>query len=189
MRVRISSDAAGAISLTPVVVRDLTRDELMGHIVGVYGKDSGRIHDVVARGTLVSGASRLRWDGFEVSPAELAAMLSRFPDPEPTRPFAAERCGLAILRASGHQIPLSKDAASRRRFLRRRSFWEYLIALGGAATYVDYSYREKADVYRARISPADQVALQQASRLLAFASLTRQLDTIAIDSVDLYVSR
>jgi hypothetical protein len=189
VRVRISSDAAGAVTLTPVVVRELTRDELMEQIVSVYGKDVGRIHEVVARGTLVGGASRFRWEGFDLPAAELTSMLSRFPDPDPTRAFSAERCGLAVLRGPGHNIPLPKEAAARRRLFRRQSFWDHLLAFGPVAAYVDYSYREKADVYRARISPAAQVALQAASRLLAYASLTRQLDSIAIDSVDLYVSR
>ncbi|HET8549857.1 MAG TPA: hypothetical protein VFL57_17730 [Bryobacteraceae bacterium] len=189
MRVRISSDAAGSISLTPVVVRDLTREELMEHIVSVCGKDPARIHEVVSRGTLVSGGSRLRWDGFELQPPELTLMLSRFPDPDPGRVFSADRCGLAVLRGGAHQIAVPREAAARRRLFRRRSFWDHLLALGARAAYVDYSYREKADIYRSHISPADQLKLQEASRLLTYTALTRQLEGIPLESVDLYVSR
>ena len=189
MKVRISSDAAGAISLTPVVVRELNRDELMDYIVGVCGKDAARIHEVIARGTLVSGASRFRWDGFELPPPELASMLSRFPDPDPARSFTGERCRLAVLRGGAHQIAIPREAAAKRRLFRRQSFWDHLLTLGTGAAYMDYSYREKADVYRARVSPTDQLTLQAASRLLTYPTLTRQLEASAIEAVDLYVSR
>jgi hypothetical protein len=167
----------------------LSRDELIDHIVGVYGKDTARIHAVAERGTLVSGASRLRWEGFAIEAADLTAMLSRFPDPDPTRLFSRDRCTVAVLRGGGHQIALSRDAAAKRRLFKRQSFWDHLMAFGPAAAYLDYSYREKADVFRAAISPAAQASLQAASGLLSYGTLTRQLNAIPIDSVDLYVSR
>ena len=189
MKVRISSDAAGAISLTPVIVREMTLAELMDYVVGVCGKEGLRIHDVLARGTLVSGASRFRWEGFEVTPAQLTAELSRFPEPDPSRPFTPERCALAILRGGSHQLPVARDAASKRRLFRRSSLWEHLLALGASAAYVGYSYREKADHYRAHVSAAAQSNLREATQLLAYSTLARQLDAIAIESVDLYVPR
>lgn len=189
MKVRISYDTAGAISLTPVVVRDLSLQELLDYIVEVCGKDAARIHEVLARGTLVNSASRFRWEGLQLGPTELTRLLDRYPDPDPTRVFTPDRCFLAILHGSAHHIAISKQAAAKRRLFRRQSFWDHLIAVGSSAAYLDYSYREKADVYRAHISPSAQTSLQQAGTLLAFTTLTRQLESISIELVDLYVTR
>ena len=50
VRVKLSSEAAEAISLTPVVVQDLPTIELIEHILGITGKDEPRIRDVLLRG-------------------------------------------------------------------------------------------------------------------------------------------
>jgi hypothetical protein len=189
MKVRISSDAAGAISLTPVVVRDLTLAELLDYVVEVCGKDLSRIHNVLGRGTLVNGASRFRWDRFDLPPSELTSLLERYPDPDPARAFSGDRCVLAILRGGSHHIPLSREAAAKRRLFRRQTFWDHLLSLGPAASYLEYSYRNKADVYRTHISPAVQERLQRASGLLSYSTLSHQLQSISIESVDLYVAR
>src|SRR5689334_14193150 len=98
VRVKLSSEAAESISITPVVAREMPLAELVEYMLGVTGKDEGRIRELLLRGTLVSGASRFRWVGWEAEPQELRDLLTMFPDPEPERPFAAERCVRAILR-------------------------------------------------------------------------------------------
>src|SRR5215208_2705507 len=92
VRVKLSSEAAESISLTPVVVQQLPVRELIEHMLGLTGKDERRIRELLLRGTLVSGASRFRWTGWEADPEGLREVLATFPDPEPSRPFAAERC-------------------------------------------------------------------------------------------------
>ena len=63
-----------------------------------FGKDEGRVRELLLRGTLVSGASRFRWAGWEADPQALLDLLATFPDPEPARPFTPDRCVRAILR-------------------------------------------------------------------------------------------
>jgi len=65
IRVKLSSEAAESIALTPVVVQEMALRELIEHVLGVTGKDEARIRDLLLRGTLVSGASRFRWPGWE----------------------------------------------------------------------------------------------------------------------------
>ena len=65
VRVKLSSEVAESISITPVVVRDIPIRELIEHMIGITGKDEARLHDLLLRGTLVSGASRFRWAGWE----------------------------------------------------------------------------------------------------------------------------
>ena len=65
VRVKLSTEAAEAISITPVLVQELPVRELVEHMLGVTGKDEPRIRELLVRGTLVSGASRFRWAGWE----------------------------------------------------------------------------------------------------------------------------
>jgi len=58
VRVKLSSEAAESISITPVVVREMPVRELVEYMLGVTGKDEARIRELLLRGSLVSGASR-----------------------------------------------------------------------------------------------------------------------------------
>src|SRR5579872_6317441 len=104
IRVKLSSEAAEGISLTPVVVREMPLRELVEHMLGVTGKDEARVRELLLRGALVSGASRFRWTGWEADHAGLRELLATFPDPEPSRPFAPERSVRAILRGGRQPI-------------------------------------------------------------------------------------
>src|SRR5438874_1143259 len=68
VRVKLSSEAAEGISITPVVAREMPLRELVEYMLGVTGKDEGRVRELLLRGTLVSGASRFRWAGWEADP-------------------------------------------------------------------------------------------------------------------------
>src|SRR6185503_11044650 len=98
VRVKLSSEAAESITLTPVVLQEIPIHELIEHILGIAGKDESRIHQILLRGTLVSGASRFRWAGWEADSASLQDALAQFPDADPSNKFAATRCIRATLR-------------------------------------------------------------------------------------------
>src|SRR5215469_5362738 len=104
VRVKLSSEAAGAISITPVVVQEMPVRELVEHLLGLVGKDAVRIREILRRGSLVSGASRFRWEGWETEPEGLVQMLATFPDADASRLFAADRCIRVLLR--GRSRPL-----------------------------------------------------------------------------------
>src|SRR5450756_1325760 len=65
VRVKLSSEAAESISITPVVVQEMPVRELVEYMLGVTGKDEARIRELLLRGSLVSGASRFRWTGWD----------------------------------------------------------------------------------------------------------------------------
>src|SRR4051794_11530453 len=92
VRVKLSSEVAESISITPVVLQDLPTRELVEHMLGITGKDAPRVHDLLLRGTLVSGASRFRWTGWDAGRADIEQLLATFPDRDPQRPFTPERC-------------------------------------------------------------------------------------------------
>src|ERR1700690_2849100 len=114
IRVKLSSEAAGSISLTPVVAQELPVRELIEHMLGVTGKDEQRIRELLLRGTLVSGASRFRWTGWTADLESLRELLASFPDPDPSRQFAAERCVRATLRGGRQVIEIPREAVARK---------------------------------------------------------------------------
>ena len=73
VRVKLSSEAAEGISITRVVVQDLPLRDLVENMLGITGKNEARVRELLLRGTLVSGASRFRWTGWE---AELDALFA-----------------------------------------------------------------------------------------------------------------
>src|SRR5262249_5971808 len=154
VRVKLSSEAAEAISLTPVVVQEMPVREFIEHVLGLAGKDEARICEILHRGTLVSGASRFRWTGWEVDTPALRELLATFPDADPAARFAADRCIRAILRGGRSAIEIPRQAAERKGVFQRDSFWDVLMEVVAAADgeYHGYSYRDRADRFLRQLS-------------------------------------
>jgi len=191
VRVKLSSEAAGSISITPVVVQELPIRDLVEHILGITGKDEARVGDLLRRGSLVSGASRFRWQGWEAELADLRELLATFPDPDPTRAFAAGQCLRAILRGGRQLIDLPREAAARKGFLQRASFWDTLmnVAAEGSAVYAGYSYRERCDRYMKELSHTDVVRIRAAAENVTYSTLREQIRTVAFSQVELFAAR
>jgi hypothetical protein len=191
IRVKLSSEAAEGISITPVVAQDMLLRELLEYMLGVTGKDEARIRELLLRGTLVSGASRFRWNGWEADVQAVTELLRTFPDPEPGRPFAAERCVRATLRGGRQAIEIPREAGLRKPMFRRSTFWEILVetAAAGVPQYQTYSYKEHADVYQSRLDPPAVERLRGAGRLLTYTTLRDRLQSESFHTADLYVER
>ena len=72
-----------------------------------------------------------------LSPNLPSALLAQFPDPDPTRPFVAAECTLALAESGatprGPTLELSRDAMfTQERLFQRRSFWDALLAAAAA---------------------------------------------------------
>jgi hypothetical protein len=187
IRVKLSSEAAGAISITPVVVQEMPLRELVEYMLGVAGKDHARVREILLRGTMVSGASRFRWAGWEAAYEDLAELLATFPDPEPSLPFDAGRCVRAVLRGGRQAIEIPRDAPGRRG---TGNFWEALmLTVEGAAVYAGYSYRDRADRYRRDFGAAEIARLRAAGENVKYSTLREQLRAAGFSFADLYVPR
>jgi hypothetical protein len=191
VRVKLSSEAAEAISLTPVVVRDMPVRELVEYMLGVTGKDEARVRGLLLRGTLVSGASRFRWSGWEADRAGVVELLATFPDPEPKRPFAPERCTRAMLRGGRQAIEIPRQAGRRKPIFRRASFWDLLLGVAGAGgvRYQTYSYKDRADVYHLALDAAAAERLRAGAKLVTYTSLNQRIRNEAFTSVEFIVER
>ena len=67
--VRLSSEDAGAISLTRVVTQEMSFRDLFATMVAVTGKDAARILRILHAGTLLDGGTRYRWSGLDTESA------------------------------------------------------------------------------------------------------------------------
>jgi len=192
VRVKLSPEDAGAITLAPVVVQELRLAELVRIIVEAAGKNGERLGCILRAGTILSGATRYRWTGWEVSAEEIEALLAGFPDPDPSRPFAAERCFAAeIEEASGRRLVIPYAVGAKRRFLRRAAFWDALMALAciGPVRYHNYSYKEQADCYRLELTAEAVRQVRAAAGRIAYRSLAERLRRAALARIDFYVRR
>jgi len=191
VRVKLSSEAAEAIAMTPVVVQELPVRELIGHMLGVTGKDLPRIREVLLRGSMVSGASRFRWNGWAVEESELAEVLATFPDADPSRAFAAERCVRVVLRGGRAPIELRREAIDRKGLFQRATFWGLLMEVAGAGAmrYLGYSYRDQADRFVRELSVAEAERLREGSGGVKYNTLREQLRVTGFTSAEIYVTR
>jgi hypothetical protein len=191
IRVKLSSETAESISITPVVVQELAVRELVEHMLGVAGKDEPRIREMLLRGTLVSGASRFRWAGWEAEPESLRALLATFPDAEPGRPFHPAACIRAMLRGGRQSIELLREALVRKSFFQRTSFWETFqgVIAEAPCTYAGYSYRDRADRYLREFTLAEADRLRQAADTVRFSTLRDRIASVAFTEAELYATR
>jgi len=189
IRVKISSEAAGAIAFSPVVSSEMAFTELLELAASAAGADAARIRHLLAHGSLVSGASRFRWERLECSLEEISEAMRALPQPEPLRPCAFDRCVRVVLRGPFARIEIEKQAGAARRLFRRSSFWDLLMGGLGSPRYSGYSYRERADHYILDLDRELRSRLLAAAGLLRFPALARQIRSSEIDRVEWIVPR
>ena len=187
LRVRISSEAAGSIAMTGVAVRSLPIRDLIEQALGAAGKDAARVREILKRGSLVAGESRLRWEGIDADDESIRAVLATFPDPDPACPFDPEQCFHAQLSTGALHLDVSRDLARRRRLFRKRSFWDALMSL--RPEYAHYSYKLRCDVYRVMLDGQSLRQIHDATVWLRSRALAEQIRAMSCDRIDLFVRR
>lgn len=181
--VKVNSEEAGAISLTPVRAREITLGELLEWIVSVTGKDAERVEAVLSRGSMVRSLSRIRWQAFTLGP-ELAEALRAVPEDNPALAFAPSRLRDMVLRCGGETFVVSAETARKRRLLHGRSLLDALMERGDALDYVRYDYDVRCDSYRLRRLPG-----REQWRFLADRALRKRLAAGGLSEVLLRATR
>jgi hypothetical protein len=189
VEVKISSEQAGSIAITPVVAQQMSAGELIGTTLAAVGKDRARIVEVLRRGTVVVGATRFRWQRIDASEEELDPLLATFPDPSPSRRFDPERCREMRLQGPGATIVVTREAGSKKRWFRRASLWEELMRLVGEPVYETYSYREQSDLYVTHLNGETAARVRGASSLASFSSLEQQIARASVQRIECLVTR
>lgn len=188
IRVKISSEAAGYVSMTPVVVQEIPFADLLGYIAAAAGAESAAVAAMLERGVVVSGASRFRWQGFAASPDDLAAMLATLPGDDPSRVFDAARCQRLTFISQARRFGVSSEMGLKKRLF-RKSFWETILGLLPAPAYVCYLHGEKADLYRLTLTPPVAALVRQSAALLGDRGAARLLESHPFTAVELIVPR
>jgi hypothetical protein len=179
--VRYTEEEAGYVTVRPVVRQTFRLDELLDMILSVTGKDAARIRQILHSGTVVYHFFRYSWSGFDADESELSAALTRFPDADPSRPFDAGKCTMAIFESGGvhtkRLLELDRSAGRKRRIFRGKSFWERLIeiAADGNPAYQNYSFGHRADLYRLDLNGENNLEIAQAAERLAPGNLRSAL--------------
>jgi hypothetical protein len=191
VRVKLSSEAAEAIAMTPVIVQELPIRELIEHMLGVVGKDLGRMREILLRGTMVAGATRFRWVGWPVDDDDLRALLATFPDADPAQTFAADRCIRLVLRGGRQPVEIRPDAVGRKGLFQRATFWDTLMEIAAAAplSYLGYSYRDRADRFQRNLSIDETSRLRAAADSVKYSTLRDQIRTVAFTSIEVVATR
>lgn len=179
IRVKLVSEAAEYVSVTHVVQREFTLRELVEVMVPVLGTDPSRIRKMMRVGTVSTGEYRYRWEGVEVSPEEVNAILEAFPRAEPGRPFELERCFLVRFRRGQETLDLPRQNADRKALFARQSFWDGLIGLAaGGIRYSDYSHADKADLFTLELDLERWQRLRALLPLLKPGSASERLERL-----------
>jgi hypothetical protein len=191
IRVKLSSEEAGAIAMTPVVVREMPLGELVALMLDLAGKDAARVRELLLRGTLVSGASRYRWAGWQADLGDLVELLASLPGPDPARPFVPDRCVQVWMQGVALRAGVPPSALTRKRLLRRRSFWDVLMeaVAGGGLEYAGYSYKERADRFRLKVTDELSRRIRENAGLLCYTTLENQIRLGRLESVEFLVER
>ena len=163
--------------MTQVFVQSMDLHDLVERMLGYTGKDPDLVRQVISRGSFVSGATRMRWDGFAISQNEVALVLAKFPSAEPWRAFDVGNCVGAQLLEGRIPIEIPWKVASAKRFLRRKSFWDVLMqcAVAQPLEYAEYSYRLRSDRYRRVLLVSESTLLKEHTSLLTHAGLAQQI--------------
>jgi hypothetical protein len=183
--VRYTEEEAEYLSFRRIVRQTFRLQELLDMVLGVTGKDLGRVRQILRSGTVVYHSYRYWWPGFDADAEELARALAGFPDADPDRGFRAEEC-TAVLFESVDQprrspLELGRAGSSWRRLFRSRSFWDCLLALPGAQppSYQGYSYARRADLYQLALTSEQVAALGRDAARLAHRELRHLLGRLA----------
>lgn len=190
---RYTEEEAGYVTVRPMVRQTFRVNELLDMILSVAGKDLARVQQLLHSGTVVYHFYRYSWAGIDASEAELAAALAQFPDADPSRPFAADKCTNAVFDAAGatarHLLDLDRASASKRRLFRGQSFWQGLMEIAGdeKPAYQNYSYGRRADMYRIELDGESLSRIEDAAAHLATAKLRAALRVLESAASVLFV--
>lgn len=193
--VKFSEDLAQYAEIRAVRHQPMTLHELVGLVLTTTGKQPARIQEILRRGTCTYNIYRYWWEGIELDAATLAGVLAEFPDPEPTRALRAEACAWILLVSADeptpHTLLVEREVASRRRWLRRQSFWEGLLALAEAKApaYREYSYYHRGDIYACALDTRDLERLEAELARLASRGLRQQIARAAWRELQLFCPR
>ena len=182
--VRYTEDDAGYLTMRPVVKQTFRLSELADMVVSVAGKDVSRVQQIFRNGTVIYNGFRYWWEGISASSAEIATLLSPFPEDDPARPFDSTKAIMALFEIGGgtqlHVTEISRQDASEKKLFGKYSPWELLLraAAASAPRYLKYSHARRADLFRITLPYEKSRELLAAMREAAPRGLRHRWSTL-----------
>ncbi len=188
---KVSSESAGYVTMSRVSRVEVPLHDLVGRVLGFCGKNCTKVAGILARGAMVSGDMRYRWESILVEEPELAAYLDRFPDYEPDRTFDSSRCDRILFVGERGEFEISREAGIRRRLFRRKVFWDDALAILDSLgpRCERYSFTDEADVFVAELTSRARERLREIAGRLRFTALEGQIRGLPSGRVSLFVRR
>jgi hypothetical protein len=177
--VRYSDEDAGYLSMRPVIKQTFELHELTDLIVSVVGKNPARVQQIFRTGSVVYNGYRYTWDPLDGDPAEFEALLTKFPDDQPNRPFRASQAVAVLFESGGgtqrNIVELTCKEASGKKLFAKSSPWDLLLQLAAVSPprYEKYSHARRADLFRLAL-PYDRAQQLLAALLDAAPRALRQ---------------
>jgi hypothetical protein len=164
---RFTEEDAGYVTVRPVVKQTFQLGELADMVLSVTGKNVARVQQIFRAGTVVYNGYRYWWEGFTGSEGEIAGLLRVFPDDDPTLPFDTTSATAVSLEIGGGTqrtlVRIARHDAAAKRLFHKRSPWDILLgaAKDSSPRYEKFSHADRADVYRAHLSPETAASLME----------------------------
>ena len=190
IHVKLVSEAAEYVSISQVMQRDYSLQELIGAMLPVVGRDSARIQQLLHIGGFSNGEYKFRWQGCDVSTSEIGHVLEHFPQAEPGRQFNAEACFLIRFIRDVEVLALPKEAADKTGLFGGKSFWDGLMNFaGGHLRYSDYSFADRADVFTLALSVELEEGFRSILPLMKPKSAGERIERLRPEKIELLTRR
>jgi hypothetical protein len=190
IHVKLVSEAAEYVSISQVMQRDYSLQELIGAMLPVVGRDSARIQQLLHLGGFSNGEYKFRWQGREVRTAEIDQVLEQFPHAEPGRKFNPDACFLIRFIREVEVLALPKEAADKTGLFGGESFWAGLMKFSaGHLRYSDYSFSDRADVFTLALSVELEEGFRSILPLMKPKSAGERIERLRPEKIELLTRR
>jgi hypothetical protein len=168
--VRYAEDDVGYVTMRPVIKQTFRLSELTDMVVSSVGKDPSRVQQILRTGTVLYNGYHYWWDSLSADLAEIEALLTAFPDDDPSRLFDPTKISAILFESGGgtqrNLVEITMKDAGQKKFLAKTSPWTILlrIAAEGTPRYEKYSHARHADLFRLTL-PFDHAQLLLAAML------------------------
>jgi hypothetical protein len=182
--VRYTDEAAGYVSMRPVVKQTFRLHELADLIVSVTGKDAARVQQLLRTGTLLYNGYRYWFQSLNADETEVRALIAAFPQDEPARPFEWSQVVTILYDTGGgaqrSTLEISRDLASKKRLFAKKSPWDVLgeTVQEGGVRYQKYAHGRRADLYRLALTYEKAQYLLEKMRETAPRALRHRWSTL-----------
>jgi hypothetical protein len=155
--VQYSEEAAGYMSVRPVVKQVFQLRELADLVVSATGKDVEQVRRILLSGSLHYNGYKYWWNTLAAETQEIESLLMNFPDDDPARPFDPNAATAVLFEMAGgaqrHVTEITRQEASKKKLFAKQSPWDVLMlaAVELSPRYEKYSYAKKTDLFRSSL--------------------------------------